>query len=313
MALLLPVCAFAAEPNEVKGYQDYRNKLIADHTRPTYHLISPLPGHHCADPNYAIFWKGRYHLMFISHGGMAHVSSVDMVHWRWHRNMSGPLCSGGIIVNKDGRPMLISTSAWNNGKPVLFTALDDELDTWSQPIPVEVKVQPGQDVSKMVCWDPEIWVDGDTTYAVQGVHPLIIGKEATLMKSTDQKTWEYVGPFMSREMPGVLQSTNNPRQHEDVSCPNFFKIGDKWMLLCISHIRGCRYYLGDWKNEQFVPEFHAWMNWNSCVVIRSVCRGNRPRGVLESRCEAGECESGREGSHALCYLYRRADGGVHSP
>ena len=31
MALLLPACACAAEPNEVKGYQDYRNKLIADH------------------------------------------------------------------------------------------------------------------------------------------------------------------------------------------------------------------------------------------------------------------------------------------
>jgi len=55
-----------------------------------------------------------------------------------------------------------------------------------------------------------------------------------------------------------------------VSCPNFFKIGDpadpqwpgKWMVLCISHIRGCRYYLGDWKNEQFMPEFHARMNWS---------------------------------------------------
>jgi sucrose-6-phosphate hydrolase SacC (GH32 family) len=262
MALLVPVCACAAEPNEVKGYQDYRNKLIADQTRPIYHLLSPLGGAHVADPNFAFFWKGKYHLFFISTSGYAHVSSLDLVHWRWHPNFHGPLCSGGIFVNKEGRPTVITTSGWQNGKPVLYSALDDDLETWAAPIPIEPQVRPDQDVKKMVCWDPEIWTDANTTYALQGVFPLELGKESTLLKSTDQKNWEYVGPFMSREMPGVLQSTNNPRQHEDVSCPNFFKIGDKWMLLCISHIRGCRYYLGDWKNEQFAPDFHARMNWS---------------------------------------------------
>ena len=50
---------------------------------------------------------------------------------------------------------------------------------------------------------------------------------------------------------------------EDISCPNFFQLGDKWMLLCISHPLGCRYYIGDWdaKAEQFVPETHGRMNW----------------------------------------------------
>ena len=52
------------------------------------------------------------------------------------------------------------------------------------------------------------------------------------------------------------------RKDEDISCPNFFKIGNKRMLLCISHNLGCRYYLGDWKNEQFAPDFHARMSWN---------------------------------------------------
>ena len=49
--------------------------------------------------------------------------------------------------------------------------------------------------------------------------------------------------------------------------PNFFPLSnntrDKWMLLCISHPFGCRYYLGDWdaEAEQFVPETHGRMNW----------------------------------------------------
>lgn len=238
-----------------------RSKLISDPTRPTYHLMSPKGNAHVADPNFAIFWKGKYHLFFIC-DGYAHVSSTDLVHWRYHSTMHGPVCSGGIFLNKDGMPTIITTSGWQNGKLVLFSALDNDLEKWSAPIPIEPKVRPGQDDSMMICWDPDAWVDGNTTYALQGVHPLVVGKEATLMKSTDLKHWEFVGPFMTREMPEVMRNTKVARKNEDVSCPNFFKLGDKWMLLCISHIRGCRYYFGDWKNDHFTPEFHGRMNWS---------------------------------------------------
>ncbi len=178
----------------------------ADPTRPIYHLVSPLGEPHVADPNFAIFWKGRYHLFFICQG-YAHVSSLDMVHWHPHSPFHGPLCSGGIFVNKEGRPTVITTSAWQNGKLVLYTALDDNLEKWSAPVAIEWAIRPGQDIRQMICWDPEIWVEGGTTYALQGVYPLATGKEATLVKSTDQKHWQYVGPFMTREMPDVMRST----------------------------------------------------------------------------------------------------------
>ena len=115
-------------------------------------------------------------------------------------------------MNKEGRPTAITTSAWQNGKPVLYTALDDELEHWSAPVPIEAKIRPGQDTSKMVCWDPDIWVDGNTTYALQGVHPLLAGREATVLKSTDQRHWEYVGPFLSREMPDVMRNAQRPEE-----------------------------------------------------------------------------------------------------
>ena len=35
------------------------------------------------------------------------------------------------------------------------------------------------------------------------------------------------------------------------------------MLLCISHQLGCRYYLGDFQDEKYLPDFHAMMNWNA--------------------------------------------------
>jgi sucrose-6-phosphate hydrolase SacC (GH32 family) len=251
----------AADPEKAATPAAAGNPLVADPTRPTYHLISHLARAHCADPNFIFFWKGQYHLFYICEG-YAHVSSTDLLHWREHPAFHGPLCSGGIFVNKAGRPTAISTSAWEKGKPVLYTALDDELDRWSAPVAIDAKIAPSKDASKMVCWDPDIWTDGTTTYALQGNHPLIAGREATVLKSTDQKNWEYVGSFLSRDMPDVMRNPKVPRKNEDISCPNFFKIGDKWMLLCISHIRGCRYYLGDWRNEQFTPTFHARMNWS---------------------------------------------------
>ena len=48
---------------------------------------------------------------------------------------------------------------------------------------------------------------------------------------------------------------------EDVSCADLFKLGKKDVLLCISHRLGCRYYLGEWRDEQFYPESHAQMSW----------------------------------------------------
>ncbi|MHC4188006.1 MAG: glycoside hydrolase family 32 protein, partial [Planctomycetota bacterium] len=59
---------------------------------------------------------------------------------------------------------------------------------------------------------------------------------------------------------------------EDVSCADMFKIGDKHMLLCISHRIGCRYYLGEWKDEQFYPDLHQRMNWSggTCFAPESM-------------------------------------------
>jgi uncharacterized protein (DUF952 family) len=33
------------------------------------------------------------------------------------------------------------------------------------------------------------------------------------------------------------------------------------MLLCISHGLGARYYLGEFKDERFLPDHHAMLNW----------------------------------------------------
>ena len=72
--------------------------------------------------------------------------------------------------------------------------------------------------------------------------------------------WRYVGDLFAHGIDGV--SLN-----EDVSCAELFRLGDKDILLCISHQMGCRYYVGEWKNEQFYPEAHGQMSWTDNVFF----------------------------------------------
>ena len=136
---------------------------------------------------------------------------------------------------------------WSDGSEELY---DHALTAWQKPYPIEVKNPDGSEAEISRHWDPDCFLIGDTYYAISGGH------EQPLFKSTDLKNWTYVGPFLSHQSDDMVLG-------EDVSCPNFFQLGDKWMLLCISHSHGCRYYLGDWdtEKEQFVPETHGRMNW----------------------------------------------------
>jgi sucrose-6-phosphate hydrolase SacC (GH32 family) len=253
-----------ATAEEIAAYRAFRAKLLADRSRPLYHLVAPEGRAWPGDPNGAIYWKGRYHLHFIDGGGgYAHVSSVDMVLWRWHPPLRMPhgMNSGGCFLSKEGVPVLIYNGFGPGaGKNYLALATDDAMETWTTPWPIEPQVRPDQDAGQICHWDPDGWLEGDTYYAIFGGHPYL-HKPATLMKSRDLKQWDFVGPLLTRDMPDVEHSPD-VRKNEDISCPNFFKIGNQHMLLCISHIKGCRYYLGRWKDERFIPEFHARMNWS---------------------------------------------------
>ncbi len=246
------------EKEAVIVQQEKPERGQADPTRPTYHIVSRIPSSHIADPNFAFFWKGRYHLFFFIGDGFEHISSSDMVHWRWHSRPGFGGLSGTMFLQPGGVPTIITKTRAIS----LYTALDDDLESWSHATWIEASLKPGQDGSWISDWDPDAWTEGETTYVLLGEYPLEPVKEAALLKSTDMKTWELVGPFMARHMPEVTRSLD-VKTNDDISCPNFFPIGDKWMLLCISHRRGCRYYLGDWKDEIFTPDFHGWMNWSA--------------------------------------------------
>ncbi|MGC4045667.1 MAG: glycoside hydrolase family 32 protein [Armatimonas sp.] len=227
-----------------------------------YHLMHPggesLPG----DPNAAFYLDGVYHMHYIlthpwrekNSFSFIHVTSTDMLHWQWQTTKLQPsftghgMFSGTGFLTKEGRPAAIYHGE-SSGRNQIAIATDSNLSAWEKPYPVEVKKTDGTEPT-MRHWDPDCFLIGDTYYALSG------GENPPVLKSTDLVNWTYVGDFLRHDMPDTTIG-------EDISCPNFFRIGNKWMLLCISHHLGCRYYIGDWdaEAEQFVPEIHGRMNW----------------------------------------------------
>lgn len=232
-----------------------REKLLGDPYRAGYHFVIPEGTAMPFDPNGAIYWKGRYHLFYIFQDqrghNWGHISSTDLFHWRHHpTGLVGGMFSGNCFLNKEGRPTMCYHQVGQGN--AMAVALDDELNEWQKldSNPITPKTQPGDPHhDKYRSWDPYGWLEGDTYYAIFGGEHPAIAKAPTLAGE-----WKYVGDLMANAVEGV--SIN-----EDVSCADFFRLGDVQMLLCISHRLGCRYYLGEWKGEQFHPVFHEKMSW----------------------------------------------------
>lgn len=235
---------------------------VTDAQALNYHLMHPGEDSSPGDPNAAFYLDGTYHLHYIlrhSWRGEAsyafvRVTSPDMLHWRWQTTKLQPsftghgMFSGTGFLTKEGRPATIYHGQ-ASGRNHIAIAKDRTLSAWHKPFAVEPLTADGQ-IPDMVHWDPDCFSVGDTYYAISGGH------NPPVLRSDDLQNWTYVGDFLSHNLPGTAIG-------EDISCPNFFPLGDKWMLLCISHPYGCRYYLGDWdaQNEQFAPECHGRMNW----------------------------------------------------
>jgi beta-fructofuranosidase len=239
--------------------RNLKDRILRDPARPGYHFVMPEGVASPFDPNGAIYWKGRYHLFYIfqdtrsgkkrDHWG--HVSSTDLFHWRQHPlGLIDGMYSGNCFINEDGVPTICYHQLGQGN--AMAVALDDDLNEWKKldSNPITPKTQEGDEHhGKYRSWDPFGWLEDDTYYAIFG------GERPGVVKSpTLGGEWNYVGDLFAHGVEGVSLE-------EDVSCADFFKLGGKDVLLCISHKIGCRYYVGEWKDEQFYPESHAQMSW----------------------------------------------------
>jgi beta-fructofuranosidase len=230
---------------------------------------------------------------------------LDLVHWRHHpTGLIGGMFSGNCFINKDGVPTMCFHDQQRKGN-TMAVALDDELNEWEKLDLITPETSPGDPHhDKYRSWDPYGWLEGDTYYAIFG------GKTPAIAKCDSlEGQWKYVGDLMAHSVGDV-------DINEDVSCADFFKMGNKHMLLCISHRLGCRYYLGQWKNEQFYPEFHEQMSWvdNDYFAPESLLDNQGRRimwaWIFDGRKEETRRASGWSGTFSLPRVLALGEDGV---
>lgn len=312
-----------------------RDLYAADPIRPQYHY-TPYQGW-INDPAGLIQWKGEHHLFSqfnpnAPYWGPMHWSnakSKDAVHWREQKvalyppyvknraDASGRFTGSAIANKATGAMQLLFTSftdlsahpggvAETQSSATSTNGLDF---TYSPNNPLIKAPPPGSAAAfrdPKVFWDPtdKTWKmvvgSGDTT---GGKVQLYV---STSPKDAEQLKWEYVGVLYE----GDLTRGNI------WECPNFFPIGDKWVLF-YGAINVGFYHVGTFNGTTFVsektgladagPDSYA-MQWYVDQAGRNLAitwLGNWPTPKLPTRVNgwAGVQSITRE-------LYIRKDGGL---
>ena len=220
-----------------------------------YHLEPPVGWMN--DPNGLIFYKGRYHAFYQHYphaprwGQMhwGHGVSEDLIHWehmpvalypdRDYENDGG--CFSGSAVEKDGRLYLFYTSVSHElGQTQSLAWSDDGVHFEKYEGNPVIRENP---LGTRDFRDPKVsFIDG-TYYMVIGSGDRDGGK-VLLYRSGDLLNWEYVGIlFEGKEYTPAVE------------CPDFFKLGDKYVLMFskMNEPEGaCHFAVGDFRDGKLV-------------------------------------------------------------
>lgn len=252
--------------------RELRELLSTDPHRPRYHLLPPEGFFN--DANCTIFWNGRYHVFYLGRMPnpnadewlpvLDHSSSCDLVHWIHHPPAIKPATDGsmprGIYSGDAIENAPVPTFIYHvPGQGTCIATSDDEnLIDWT-PSPANPVIPIPDEPQEYYVFDPCAWYENGTYYALIGNKNTRNGYEGdatSLFRSADCMHWEYRGPFYK-------SSRRWTDEVEDCACPDFFPLGDKYMLLMHGHrpYGMAHYYLGRYEDEQFYPETHGRMNW----------------------------------------------------
>jgi len=248
----------------------------ADPTRPVFHVTAPAQW--INDPNGPIFHKGFYHLFYQLHpfgdeSGpkyWGHVRSRDLAKWEplpialWPSSEAGEaeVWSGCCTINGQGEPMIFYTSI-APGKSAQahaeqWAALgDDHLIKWRKSPANPVLSESLHGGKKIYDWrDPFIFHHKHRTFMVVGGNlNRAKGGQAVVniyeAENAGLTQWKYRGVLLN--LPDSTART--------AECPNFFKLGDKWVLL-VSPYGKVQYFVGDFDAEtcRFQAHTRGWLD-----------------------------------------------------
>ncbi|MBI5667448.1 MAG: glycoside hydrolase family 32 protein [Chloroflexi bacterium] len=253
-----------------------RQRLAGDRHRPRYHFQPP--SNWMNDPNGLIQWNGQYHLFYQHNPNgplwadmhWGHAVSDDLLHWTDLPVALAPTPGGpdeagvfsGCAVNNNGVPTLIYTGTrgeHNEIQTQCIASSDDALLTWRKypgnPVLDRMPDEAGQTRDFR---DPFVWQDGDTWYMALGSRIQDVGGAVFLYRSPDLIHWEYLNPLLVGDIH---------RHGVTWECPNFFKLGDQWVLIISSHMgnytASVLYFAGSYENHRFTPRCEGVLDYGT--------------------------------------------------
>jgi beta-fructofuranosidase len=284
-ALTLAFNCCAADPNEaidraMASVAKAATKAETDPTRPVYHFRPAA--NWMNDPNGPIFYHGYYH-MFYQHnpygddwGNMhwGHARSRDLVYWEhlpialWPSKEAGEdhCFSGCATLGGSGRPMIFYTSI-GRGKSATdyaeqWAAFSDDPDLvhWRKHSANPVLSERLHGDQKIYDWrDPFLFRADGRTFLVLGGN-LNRGKGGQALvnlyeaQNKELTEWKYLGVLFTHPDPKV----------SNIECPNFLKIGDRWVLVISPH-RKVEYITGtfDVATHQFTTITNSTLDYGN--------------------------------------------------
>jgi len=212
-------------------------KQVKDRYYPAYHIAAKAGW--INDPNGLVYFDGKYHVFFQHYpynenwGPMhwGHVVSDDLVHWQHLPIALAPSedydkdgCFSGSAVDDNGVLALIYT-----GHVWLKEAGDDSAIREVQCLAIShdgvnfekqgVVLTPPDGI--MHFRDPKVWRQDNKWFMVVGARDKQDVGQVLLYSSNDLRQWAF---------EQVLAKTNDPDVYM-MECPDFFPLGDKYILL----------------------------------------------------------------------------------
>lgn len=244
-------------------------RALASVERPLWHFTAPA--YWMNDPNGVMYYGGYYHL-FYQHNPFAdswghmhwgHARSRDLLHWEHLPIAFGPspeqgeehCFSGCAVFPAEGRPMLFYTMVPLKGslrghEQWAAVAEDDELIRWRKDPanPILCRGRDGTPDFEPSWRDPFVFTAAGRQFMVLGAAmPGENGRHGVAMWESDDaqlKHWRYRGWLFAPEDTPI----------RFFECPNFFPLGDQWLLLS-SPYGPVHYWLGDFSPDEcrFTP------------------------------------------------------------
>jgi len=238
-------------------------RALADPMRPVFHVTAPAQW--VNDPNGPVFHQGFYHLFYqltpysdesgVKYWG--HARSRDLATWEHLPIAIAPsedqgeesIWSGCCVINGLGQPMIFYTSIGKGKSPfteaVQWAATGDaDLLHWKKVQANPVLTEALHDGRKIYDWrDPFIFQEAKKTFMVLGgsLNESKGGQAVVTIYEAENREltqWKYRGVLF--QLPDAEART--------AECPNFFKLGDEWVLF-VSPYGRVQYFVGAFDAE----------------------------------------------------------------